>query len=179
MEKKRIRKYATLGLTWLFVLAGIIAVGIWQGLHTFVFAWVLNFLLMTGVLAFTETFQPKLNMTWFDSKKWEADGKIYKRFGVDLFRKLLVWVKWEKLTKAANPIKKDRETLTKLAYKTRQSEFGHAIIFIIVLIFGIVVAFSYGFRQSVWLLLLNILLNLYPIALQRYNRPRLRGILSN
>jgi len=112
------------------------------------------------------------------SKKWEADGKIYKRFGVDVFRKLLVWVKWEKLTKAANSVKKDRETLKKLEYKTRQSEFGHWIIFIIVLTFGIVVAFSYGIWQSFWLLFLNILLNLYPIGVQRYNRPRVRDILS-
>lgn len=179
MEKKRLKNYATVGFTWLFVVAAVVAVGIWQGLHTFVFAWILNFMLMTGVLAYTETFQPKLNQPWFDSRNWETDGKIYKRIGVDVFRKVLKWVGWEKLNKAANPVKKDWESLKKLEYKTRQSEFGHAIIFVIVLIFGIAVAFIYGIRQSFWLLLLNIILNLYPIGVQRYNRPRLRGILAN
>jgi len=177
MEKKRLKKYAAVGFTWLFVAAGIVGVASWQGMNSFIFAWVVNFLLMTAVLAYTETFQPTLKSSYFDTKKWEAGGKVYRWFGVDVFRKLLVWIGWEKLTKAANPVKRDRDTLQKLEYQTRQSEFGHLIIFCIVLIFGNVVAFSYGIRQSFWLFLLNIPLNLYPIGVQRYNRPRLQRVL--
>ncbi|WP_375582713.1 hypothetical protein [Cyclobacterium xiamenense] len=178
MEKKELKKYAIVGFTWLFVVAGMVGIAIWQGMHTFLFAWVLNFLLMTAVLSYTETFQPPLQSSYFTLKRWEAGGEIYRRFGVDGFRKLLVWIGWEKLTKATNPVKKNRAALQKLEYQTRQSEFGHLLIFFIVAIFGLLVALLYGIRDSFWLFFLNILLNGYPIAVQRYNRPRLQRLLS-
>lgn len=179
MEKKLLKKYATVGFTWVFVVAGVVVVASWQGLHTFVFAWVLNFLLMTALMAYTETFHPPLQSSYFDAQNWEAGGTVYKWFGVHVFRKLLVWSRWEKLSRAANPVKKDRIALRNLEYQTRQSELGHLIIFIVVAVSGIAVLLLQGIRESFWLFFLNVVLNLYPISLQRYNRPRLRGILLN
>lgn len=178
MEKKGLKKYATVGFTWLFVAAGTIAVASWQGLNTFMFAWVVNFLLMTALMAYTETFQPPLQSSYFATKKWEAGGTVYRWLGVDVFRKLLVWIGWEKLNRASTPLKKSRTALEKLEYQTRQSEFGHLIIFIVVAALGIAVALLQGIRESFWLFLLNVVLNGYPIAVQRYNRPRLRRVLA-
>ncbi len=132
---------------------------------------------MMAVLSFTQTFKPRLTSTYYSPKPWERNGKIYEWFGINGFRKLLVWVGWEKLNKAANPVKKDLDALNHLEYTTRQSEFGHLVIFFIVLTFTLFVSLDYGFRQSIWLLSLNILLNLYPIWVQRYNRPRLQKII--
>lgn len=134
---------------------------------------------MMGVLHITQTFKPRLISTYFKSKKWEAEGKIYKRMGVNEFRKILVWVGWEKLNKTSNPVKKNLNTLKQLEYRTRQSEFGHLIIFFIVVIFEFVVMLKYGIIQSLWLFFLNIVLNVYPIGVQRYNRPRLRNIINS
>jgi len=162
------------------VMVAIIAIGIslgvayWQGLDSFVFAWILNFMLMMAVLSFTQTFRPRLTGAYFQPKSWESEGKVYEWTGLHGFRKLLVWVGWEKLNKAANPVKKNLEALKHLEYNTRQSEFGHLIIFFIVLAVALFVGAHQGFRHSLWLHLLNILLNLYPIAVQRYNRPRLQ-----
>ena len=48
----------------------------------------------------------------------------------------------------------------------------------IVLGFTAFVATKYGIRGSLWLLILIVLVYLYPVLLQRYNRPRyLRAIL--
>lgn len=129
---------------------------------------------MLGVLYITKTFKPKLESTYYNAKEWEAEGKIYKWFGVDEFRKVLVWIGWEKLNKASSPVKKNLDALKHLEYSTRQSEFGHLVIFFIVAIFVLSVAFYCGAIQSLWLVLLNIILNVYPIGVQRYNRPRLR-----
>ncbi len=161
----------------MFVAGTVVAVALWKGLYSFLFAWVLNFMLMMGVLFITQTFKPRLKSPYYNSKKWENEGKIYKRFGVDEFRKVLVWVGWEKLNKPSNPVKKDLDALKHLEYSTRQSEFGHLIIFFIVLIFTFIVAIKYGIKQSLWLLFLNIILNVYPIGIQRHNRPRLRKII--
>jgi hypothetical protein len=165
-------KYVSVALVSLIAVGISWAVAYWQGLHSFVFAWVLNFMLMMGVLHFTQTFQPRLSSSYYHSKKWEVEGKIYKWFGVHGFRKMLVWVGWEKLNKASRPVKKNLNALKQLEYGTRQSEFGHLIIFFVVLPVALFVGAYYGFRQSLWLHLLNILLNVYPIAVQRYNRPR-------
>lgn len=35
-----------------------------------------------------------------------------------------------------------------------------------------------AFLKSLWLLILNVLLNLYPIFLQRYNRPRIERAIN-
>lgn len=78
MEKKGLKKYATVGFTWLFVAAGTIAVASWQGLHTFVFAWVVNFLLMTALMAYTETFQPPLQSSYFATKKLHHVSMVRK-----------------------------------------------------------------------------------------------------
>ena len=68
---------------------------------------------------------------------------------MDEFRIVLVWVGWEKLNKASNPVNKNLDTLIQLEYRTRQSEIGHLFIFIIVLIFNLVELFEYGIIQSV------------------------------
>lgn len=162
----------------IFVFSTVVAVALWQGLDTFAFACILNFMLMMGVLYFTQSFKFRLESTYYNTKKWENEGKIYKWFGVHVFRKVLVWVGWEKLNKASNPVKKSIDSLIHLEYNTRQSEFGHLIILFIVSAITVFVGFYYGLKQSLRLLTLNILLNAYPIVVQRHNRPRLNKIIN-
>jgi hypothetical protein len=99
-------KYLKVCLVLLSVVFTVVGVALWQGLYSFVFAWVLNFMLMMGVLYLTQTFRPRLTSPYYHAKKWEMEGKIYKWYGVNVFRKILVWVGWEKLKKASNPVKK-------------------------------------------------------------------------
>jgi hypothetical protein len=166
-----------------FVLAMVVlilaSVAFWKGVYSFVFAWILNLMLMMAILEFTKTFKPKLISTYYKVRKWEDEGKIYKWLGVNWFRKLMVLIGWEKLNKAANPVKKNLEALKHLEYNTRKSEFEHGIIFLIVLALTFFVAFYYGIVQIVWLLSLNILLNAYPVFVQRFNRPRLQKAINN
>lgn len=143
-------------------------------LDGFQFAWTLNFLLMMAVVLFVDALNSPFTSSFYDQKSWEQRGKIYEVLGVNIFRKVLVAVGWEKLTRKANPIEKSTKSLENLYHQTKKSELGHIIIFLIVLGFNIYVAFEYGFLKSLWLLVLNVLLNLYPIFLQRYNRPRIQ-----
>jgi hypothetical protein len=142
-------------------------------IDSFSFAWSLNFLLMMAALSFTETLKSELNSSYYDEKQWERKGKVYEALGINFFRKILVWIGWEKLNKKANPVKKDIAALHHLHHQTKKSELGHLIIVLIVFGFNLFVAFKFGVLSSLWLLALNVLLNLYPIFLQRYNRPRI------
>jgi hypothetical protein len=146
----------------------------YMGVQGFLFAWVLNFMLMMFVLMFTETLKSACTSNYFKEQNWEQKGKIYEQLGIHLFRKLLVIVGWEKLNKKENPVKNNLAALAHLEYRTKQSELGHLIIFFIVGGFSIYVAIRYSFSASAWLIFLNLVLNFYPILLQRYNRPRLQ-----
>src|SRR5690606_17334735 len=172
-------KFLRVFLVLLFVLCTVSVVAIWQGLNSFLFAWVLNFMLMLGVAYITQIFKLSLTSSYYNPKYWEAEGKIYKWFGIQGYRKFLVWVGWEKLNKSSNPVKKNLDALKHMEYSTRKSEFGHLIIFFIVLGFTFFVGLYYGIRKSMWLVLLNIILNAYPIGVQRYNRPRLQRAITN
>lgn len=150
-----------------FVLARFI------GIQNGGFAVPLNFLLMGGALLFTETLKSKLQSNYFCQQAWENNGIIYKRLGINLYRKLLVLVGWEKLSKANKPVAKNAETLAKLYYTTKQDELGHLLVLVVVAVFTLVVVVRFGVSKAVPLLISNILLNLYPIMLQRFNRPRI------
>lgn len=124
---------------------------------------------MMCALIFTEALKSQFTSTYYDEKNWERKGKIYEFLGINFFRKLLVWIGWEKLNKKSNPIEKNTKSLIHLQYRTKQSELGHIIIMVIVLGFSVFVIFKFGIRESLWLLVLYI----YPIFLKRYDRPRL------
>lgn len=145
---------------------------LWSGAGSFLFAWVLNLMLMMVTLAITQTFRPALTSDYYAPKIWESEGRIYKWIGIDAFRKLLVLIGWERHNKPSAPVKKTVEALHHLEYLSRQSELGHTVIFFIVSATACVVGYFYGPAKTLWLISLNILLNAYPVALQRYNRPR-------
>lgn len=170
--------------TLFLILIAIITIGSTCALVNYVkmdslsFAWALNFLLMIGALAFTETLRGQLKSSYYNEKGWERRGKIYEKLGINFFRKILVGIGWEKLNKKSNPVEKNTEALMNLHYQTKKAELGHVIILFIVLGFNLFVAFKFGVLKSLWLLVLNILLNLYPIFLQRYNRPRIERVIN-
>jgi hypothetical protein len=49
------------------------------GVKGFLFAWILNFLLMMCVYFFTETLKSPLQANYFREKSWESKGKTYER----------------------------------------------------------------------------------------------------
>lgn len=167
------RKVLILFLITIVTISLTYALVLYVGVQGFLFSWILNFALMMCVFNFTEVLKSQFTSSYYNQKSWERKGKIYEVLGINIFRKLLVLIGWEKLNKKANPIEKNTNALIHLQYRTKQSEFGHTIILFIVLGFTIFVVYRYGIKESLSLVLLNILLNLYPILLQRYNRPRL------
>jgi hypothetical protein len=159
-------------------VASMYALVHYMKMDRFSFAWALNFLLMLCVFAFTGALKSQLSSSYYDEHGWERGGEVYERLGVNFFRKLLVWIGWEKLTKKSKPVEKSLQALMNLHYQTKTAELGHVIVFLIVMGFTVFVAFKFGVLKSLWLLGLNVLLNLYPVFLQRYNRPRLQRAIN-
>lgn len=146
--------------------------------HSLAFAWALNFLWMFWVFIYMETQISELTSSYYTSKTWERKGQYYEYFGIHLFRKLLVLIGWEKLNKKSNPIEKSAKALQHNLFNTKKAEIGHLIIFLIVLLVSVIVIATSGLQSAMWLIVFNILLNLYPVLLQRYNRPRIERALQ-
>lgn len=154
-------------------IGAICALAYYMRMDGFAFAWAVNWLLMLCVSVFTTALKSNLTSLYYDEKGWEQKGKIYEYFGVNFFRKLLVWTGWEKVIRKSFPIENNTQALANLYYQTKKSELDHLIILLMVLGFNVFAAFKFGALKSLWLLVLNILFNLYPIFVQRYNRPRI------
>ncbi len=142
------------------------------------YAITINFLLMIWISIVESVIRPELKSSYFDSKHFERDGKIYKYLGVHFYRKLLKISGWEKERKEKTPIIKKINALEYYEYRTRASEFGHGVIAIIIAIISIYVYRVYSLKETIALVLLNIFLNIYPIFVQRYNRPRVQRVIK-
>jgi len=68
------------------------------------------------------------------------------------------------------PKEKSVPALRRLESDMRSAETIHVLIFLIMLLFIRYALFQGWIDALVWLLLFNILLNVYPVMLQRYNR---------
>ncbi|WP_146153618.1 glycosyl-4,4'-diaponeurosporenoate acyltransferase CrtO family protein [Adhaeribacter arboris] len=121
---------------------------------------------------------PSLHSAYFNNHAFEKSGKIYAALGVHWFRWLLVISGWEKLSQKNNPVRKTLPALQQFERATRVSEFGHSVIAIIIFALTVFVCIKYSVKEAFWLILFNVLLNIYPILVQRYNRPRLRRLVQ-
>lgn len=171
---------------WIGIIIGtalIVAIMKWLFLSSinhnmFWFSLCFNFTCMSWIGMIELQLRLKLMSSYYNSYYFENGGKIYIFLGVNQFRWVLNIIGWEKIRKLSTPVSRDLNALEKYERFTRSGEFGHAIAAIIVLALTIYVYVSYGFRYTVWLVIFNILLNIYPIILQRYNRPRIRAIIK-
>ncbi len=64
-----------------------------------------------------------------------------------------------------------------LENEMRKAETGHVLIFVLIFVFVGYALLQGWFDTVAWLLLFNILINGYPIMLQRYNRIKLQELI--
>lgn len=142
----------------------------------FLFAFELHFLMM-GWYAFS---LPKLkleyNTSYFETKPFENNGRLYTYFGVNGFRWFLKIIQWEKFSNSINgKVTYNLKQLQKRARHTKEAELAHLILAIH---FGLLSSIFCFTNNVFWILFLNIIFHLYPIFVQRYNRPRYQNIIS-
>lgn len=168
---------------WVIVLTATFGVGLFilfpfMSMSSLSYSITLIFFLMIWMSILETLLKPTLKSSYFNSHSIEEEGKIYKYLGVHFFRELLVLSGWEKSRKIENPIRKSLILLEYYEYRTRTSEFGHVIIAIIIALISIYVCVTYSFKETLWLIFFNVFMNLYPIIVQRYNRPRVRRVIK-
>ena len=123
-----------------------------------------------------------LPSAYFRVHGFEQTGKCYVSLGVVFFR----WFvpdgdfanRWERRRNADFRVIRGRRSAADFVVRTEQGERGHLVL----LALGIASAawaWSIGWHGwAVYLSIGNVVVNVYPILLQRYTRSRLRAVLN-
>ncbi len=148
------------------------------GFRSIAFAFLANWLIMAWIAILGQmlifTYPPR----YFTIKPFEQNGRLYEKLGVGVFKKL---VRRGPLSIFSPTLRfiGGVSALPKLEYEMRKAEAGHLTIFLVVLLFAGMAMVRGWFDAAGWMLLFSILLNGYPIMLQRYNRIRLQRMVEN
>ena len=152
-------------LAWLARACGPQSVG---------FAFLLVWLIMCWVTLVLRAFPVRFPASYYELRPGERDGRRYERLGVLVAKRLLRRGPLHLLNRKVHfPAVLDGPGLATLDGYMREAETNHVIMFLVV-VTAIVHALVQGWwRASVWTLFFNVVINAYPVMLQRYNRGRL------
>ena len=122
-----------------------------------------------------------LPRAYFETREFESTGRIYRALGVLVFRRFApdgdFASKWERRANPHFRVMGGRRSAAAFLVRTEDSERGHLVLPAL----GLVSA-AYAWRVgwhglAVYLSAGNVLVNVYPMLLQRYTRGRLRSLL--
>lgn len=157
---------------------GVAAAWVFIGPTRFAFAVVTHFMLMAWVSAIISPRVQIPRRSWPEVRHWEV--RLYPALGVRLFGRLLDGIGWNRVITRERGFTGTRKGLKELEQHLLRSETGHSICMVIATALalavspGVTVAGSW--RGVGWLVGLGIVFHLYPVALQRLLRARIREI---
>jgi hypothetical protein len=102
-----------------------------------------------------------------------GERRLYEALGVRVFKRFLRSGWYGSIWGPALGKSAKAASLEVLAADMRSAEIAHAIAFALVCLFSLFVLTTGRWSAAFWLVLCNILINAYPVMLQRYNRHRI------
>jgi hypothetical protein len=149
------------------------------GFRSPTFAFLLNWLAMSWVAIAGQAVHFSLPQGYYHIQPFERTGHMYERLGVRLFKRL---VRRGPLAMFSPTLRfpKDRTivALRHLDDEMRKAETGHVCIFMLMLLFISAALLRGWFDAAGWMLLFNVIINAYPVMLQRYNRIKLQELID-
>ena len=174
-----LKKWGTVALVSVVVICLIAWCWDAFGLRSPVFAFLVNWLAMTWVALVGQTVRFSFSPGSYDPQPFEQNGVVYERAGIRLFKQLVRRGPLTMLSPTLHfPKEKTVTALRALDNEMRKAETGHVIIFALMFVFIGYALLKGWLDAAAWLLLFSILINGYPIMLQRYNRIKLQGLIS-
>lgn len=158
------------------VAVAVLAAGaLWLGGDSAGFAFLVVWVPMTWLGTVSRVAQPRLPDGYHRLRAFERDGRVYERLGVRVVKRLLRRGPLAVFNPDLHlPADRSPEHLAHLERRMCDAEAAHALLFVATL--GVV---AHAVAQGWWTaaaltLVFDVLLNGYPVMLQRYNRARLR-----
>jgi hypothetical protein len=142
-------------------------------------AFLVNWLTMSWVAIVGQAITFVLPSRYYDIKAFERTGQVYERPGIRLFKQLVRRGPLSVFNPGLRlPQERTIPALQHLDHQMRNAETAHVYIFILMLIFSGYALIKGGPAAMGWMLGFNILINGYPIMLQRYNRIKLQELIQ-
>lgn len=157
------------------VTAAVAAAIVWTALGTgprsVWFAFVVVWAPMVGLGIVSRFVQPRLPAAYHELRGFERDGRVYERLGVRAFKRLLRRGPLAAFNPDLHlPAERTPERIAHLDRRMRDAEASHAILFVLTLGVAGHAAVRGWWSAAAWTLLFDVLMNGYPVLLQRYNR---------
>jgi hypothetical protein len=108
---------------------------------------------------------------------FEDEGRLYSRFGIEAFKKLLVLLGFDVCNWHVR-FSGRRSGLRSLSEGIRQAEINHVISFLALLLTLVYALARNWYGVAGWLAAVNVIANVYPVMLQRLNRSRVEPLLE-
>lgn len=168
------RVFAVLGVTV------VVAVLLWWSLRAFGarstwFAFLVVWLPMTWLGTLSHVIAVRLPDRFHELRHWERDGRVYEAMGVRVVKWLLRRGPMAVFNPALRlPAEHTPVALGKLDRAMIEAEASHAILFVASLAVAFHTAARGWWVAAWWTALFDVLVNGYPVMLQRYNRALLR-----
>ena len=162
------------------IVALVLTVWSWDafGFRSPVFAFLVNWLAMSWVALIGPLVQFSFAPGYYATQPFEHTGQVYERLGIRLFKRLVRRGPLAMFSPTLRfPKDKTVPALRILENEMRKAETGHVLIFVLMFVFVGYALLQGWFDTVAWLLLFNILINGYPIMLQRYNRIKLHELI--
>jgi hypothetical protein len=155
----------------LVAFAGMIAVARTAGIDSAWFAFVVVWAPMAGLGTASRLVRPQLPEYWYRLRSWERSGRVYERAGVRIVKRLLrrgplSWFNPD----LHLPGERTPEAVVHLERRMRDAEASHAILAAATVVVAASLAVMGWWSTAVATLVFDVLMNGYPVALQRYNR---------
>jgi len=141
------------------------------------FAFLVVWSIMCWVTLVALAFPLRLPAAWYALRPWERGGRRYESLGVLIAKRLLRRGPLHLLNPRLRfPPDRDAQGMVKVEAKMRIAETNHVYMFLAV-VPVIAHAIARGWWAAAgWTLLFNVIINAYPVMLQRYNRGRLAAL---
>jgi hypothetical protein len=159
----------------LLATAVVVATLLWSlrvfGAHSAAFSFFVVWLPMTWLGTVGRLWTPRLPQQCHDLRSFERSGRIYELLGVRVVKAILRRGPLAVFNPRLHlPPEPSAGNVARLEQSMRDAEASHAILLVLTL--GIVVhAAARGWWTAAWCtLLFDVLVNGYPVMLQRYNR---------
>ncbi len=166
---------------WSVLVAAAVAFGaliVWAqrsfGSNSVWFSLAVVWLPMTWVGMASRRMQVRLPARYHELRAFEHNGRVYELVGVGAFKAMLRRGPLAVFNPDLHlPSERSPDNLGHLAQRMRDAEASHAVLFVLTLPIVVHAIVRGWWTATVWTLVFDVLVNGYPVMLQRYNRARL------
>ena len=135
------------------------------------FAFLVVWVPMTWLGTVSRVVRPRLPGWCHELRGFEGDGRVYERLGVPVFKRLLRRGPLAVFNPDLHlPADRSPERLAHLEARMRDAEAAHLLLFVATLGLVAHAAARGWWASAVLILAFDVLMNGYPVMLQRYNR---------